>query len=106
MKIEPVTEIKVKRNNRCKGGIQIVSILSFEYFLFYGQSGDKAVFKDEDGNVLKVFTISKLSGDTPWQSKCHMCAIGRKFAKARYCDKMHCWHGRYLTDIDYVLESL
>lgn len=106
MKIEQVTEIKVKRNNRCKGGIQIVSILTFEYFLFYGHPGDKAVFKDEDGNVLKVFTISKLSGDAPWQSKCHMCAIGRKFAKTRYCDKMHCWHGRYLTDIDDVLESL
>jgi hypothetical protein len=106
MKIEPVTEIKVRRNNRCKGGIQILSTCTFEYFLFYGHPGDKAVFKDEDGNVLKVFTISKISGDTPWQSKCHMCSIGKKFAKTRYCDKMHCWRGRYLTDIDDVLESL
>ena len=106
MKIKPVTDIKVRLNNRCKGGIQIVSICSFEYFLFYGKPGDKAVLKDDDGNGLKVLTISKLSEDTPWQSKCHMCAIGSKFAKRRFCDKMQCWHGRYLTDIDDVLESL
>lgn len=106
MKIEPVTEIQVRRNNRYKGGIQILSTLSFGYFLYYGHPGDKAVFKDEDGNVIKIFTISKISGDSPWQSKCHMCAIGSKFAKRGYCDKLRCWQGRYLTDIDDVLEGL
>lgn len=106
MKIGPVTEISVRRNNRCKGGVEILTQRLFESFLLYGKAGDKAVFKDEDGNVLKVFTISKLSCELPWQSKCHMCAIGRKFAKARYCDRLLCWRGRYLTDMDDILENL
>lgn len=106
MRVGPVTEIRVRRNNRCKGGVEIITQHLFEYFMFYGNVGDKAVFKDEDGNVLKIFTISKSIGDIPWRSKCHMCSIGRKFAKGKYCDKLMCWKGRYLTDMDDILEGL
>ena len=106
--MEDVTVIKAVRNNRCKGKVQILGIDRFNSFLYHAEPGSKAVLKDNDGNVLRVFvkTLVDHSKSPYYHSRCTGCVFGRTLAKRNHCDYMRCWLGYGIKDIEEVLEDL
>ena len=101
--------ISVRKNKRCRGGFQILDIDKFNRnFLFNSIDGTRALFTDEDGEVLRIFVkttdCSKKIGRRSIICRC--CVLGNKIAKRNHCHYLRCCAGSWVVDVNDMLEDI
>ena len=99
--------IKVRKNKRCKAGLQILDFSRFNTsFLLLGVPGSRALFTSEDGEILKIFVkvVDNDVSNNPY--RCSSCVFGNRIAKRNHCTYLNCWHGQWVVDLNDVMEEV